>query len=195
MEIRNKLLKFNTIDVFNGIKKVYGQTLFNEFVSYMNETHDFYKTYTETDLIDFDKEELMLCVRVFFDSEDKRFLAEIGFKDRNNKNLLDWLENMERYKIKIPKELFVFSIKLKNNKTYYIGKNFQFIPLTKHTTFEEIEKNAKLYSHKGAKILCSIIWNKKRWKIEKEFGSYLDRTSYCSLEYLTRHFKVCSLLI
>lgn len=97
------------------------------------------------------------------------------------------MNNMEKY---TSNNLFVFTIKLKDNKEYYIGKNFQFILLNKDTTFKEIEKNAKLYSRRGAKIIDSMIWDKKRLKIEKEFGVHLDRTSYCTLDYLARQFNV-----
>lgn len=97
------------------------------------------------------------------------------------------MNNIKKY---TSNNLFVFTIKLKDNTEYYIGKNFQFILLNKDTTFKEIERNAKLYSQRGAKIIESMIWYKKKLQLEKKFGFDLDRTSYCTLDYLARQFNV-----
>lgn len=93
MDNKDKIMKYNMFDVCDGIKLVYGYDLFNKFISYIKTMYGLDKCYHYSDIITdvLYEDEFVLNINVFFDSEDERHISEIGIKDIDNTQLLEWL--------------------------------------------------------------------------------------------------------
>ena len=81
IDIKETLLKYEMYYIFCAISDVYGNESFNKFVSYVKKMYDLDSSYTWGDIIEvMDEDEIILNISVFFDSEDKRNISEIGIK-------------------------------------------------------------------------------------------------------------------
>ena len=102
MKVKDTLLKYSMIYIFHSIKHVYGEALFEKFVSYIKKMYNLDPSYGDITEVMF-YEEIILNISVFFDSEDERHISEIGIKDKGLKNLISYLkENFplpENYKV------------------------------------------------------------------------------------------------
>lgn len=101
----DEILKFNMSDIFSAISDVYGKDLFDKFILYIKEMYDLDPLYTDKEIIDtMEESELALNISIFFDSEDERHVSQIGIKDTDNKQLIDYL----RYKTATYNEWIIF---------------------------------------------------------------------------------------
>lgn len=103
MKIRDELLKFDMTNVFYAISEVYGFNHYIDFCKYIKDIYDLDPSYRPIDIIDvMSEEELALNVRVYFDSDDERFVSKIMLKDKNNENLLTYLRETFENNFEIP---------------------------------------------------------------------------------------------
>lgn len=93
MLVKDILLKYNMVYIFYSIKHVYGEALFKKFVSYIKEMYSLDPFYDYSDIIDvMYEDEIILNISVFFDSENKKHISEIGIKDTGLKKLISYLK-------------------------------------------------------------------------------------------------------
>lgn len=93
-QIKKVLSKYDMVYLFHSIKHVYGEALFEKFVSYIKEMYSLDPSYDYGDIIDvMYEDEIILNITMFFDSEDERHILEIGgIKDKYLDNLISYLE-------------------------------------------------------------------------------------------------------
>lgn len=92
MKIKEELLKFDMVNIFYAISVIYGPHHYTDFCNYIKDIYDLDPSYKPVDIIDvMSEDELALNVRVYFDSEDERFVSKIMLKDENNERLLTYL--------------------------------------------------------------------------------------------------------
>lgn len=102
IDIKETLLKYEMYYIFCAICDVYGNELFNKFVSYVKEMYSLDPSYNFADIIEvMEEDELILNISVFFDSEDERHISEIGIKDKDLGNLILCLRRNVSYKSKL----------------------------------------------------------------------------------------------
>lgn len=103
MKIKEELLKFDMVYVFYAISEVYGLNHYMNFCKYIKDVYDLDPSYKPVDIIEvMSEDELALNVRVYFDSEDERFVSKIMLKDVNNENLLTYLRETFENSFEIP---------------------------------------------------------------------------------------------
>ena len=93
IDIKETLLKYEMYNIFCAISDVYGNDSLDKFISYVKKMYDLDSSYNWADIIEvMYEEELILNISVFFDSEDKRHISEIGIKDPNLEKLIMYLK-------------------------------------------------------------------------------------------------------
>lgn len=105
MLVKAILLKYNMFQIFHGIENVYGEVLFEKFISYIKKMYDLDLSYNLEDVIEImGEDELILNIEVFFDSEDERHISEIGMKDTDLKKLILYL--IEKFSLQEDYEIY-----------------------------------------------------------------------------------------
>lgn len=103
MKIKEELLKFDMANVFYAISEVYGVNHYINFCKYIKDIYDLDPSYKPVDIIDvMSEDELALNVRVYFDSEDEKFVSKIMLKDKDNEKLLTYLMETFENSFEIP---------------------------------------------------------------------------------------------
>lgn len=103
MKIKEELLKFDMTNVFYAISEVYGLNHYMNFCNYIKDIYDLDSSYKPVDIIDvMSEDELALNVRVYFDSEDEKFVSKIMLKDKDNEKLLTYLRETFENSFEIP---------------------------------------------------------------------------------------------
>ena len=93
MAVQEILLKYDMVCVFHSIKHVYGEALFEKFVSYIKKIYNLDPSYDYNDIIDvMYEDEIIFNINVFFDNEDERHILEIGIKDQGLEKLISYLK-------------------------------------------------------------------------------------------------------
>lgn len=72
---------------------------------------------------------------------------------------------------------YIIWFKLSNGNSYYIGKNFKFLPFEKTITFDELVNTARHYTYLGSKRMHKLLWDKYNRRIEQDFNSHIVRSS------------------
>ena len=82
---------------------------------------------------------------------------------------------------------FIITFELEDGRKYYIGEGYVFLSIKKDLSMEVLEKCAKQYKERGAKVVTERIWKEFSIWNEAKNGSHIVKSNYYSLEYVKKH--------
>ena len=82
---------------------------------------------------------------------------------------------------------FIITFELADGRKYYVGEGYIFLSIKDNLSIDVLEKCAKQYKERGAKVVTTRIWDEFSTWNEKKNGSHIVHSNYYSLEYVKKH--------